>query len=164
MGKVHFQLSELSGLIEESESVSHSVVSDSLPDHGLWSLSMEFSRQGYWRGQPFPFLQLREEVTPKDRVGFLSLETIIWTTGNIVLASLQSNIVALLSLYSLNMFENSIPECFENILENCHTINDSGFLLHVHGAIFLLTSLLALLAINWLRYTFHQCHTRHQEN
>ena len=47
--------------------------------------------------------QLIEEVTPKDRVGFLSLKTIIWTTGNIVLASVWSNIVALLSLYSLNI-------------------------------------------------------------
>ena len=36
--------------------VSHSVVSDSLQPHGLHPapLSMEFSRQGYWSGLPFP--------------------------------------------------------------------------------------------------------------
>ena len=42
------------------ESVSHSVVSDSLKPHGLGShkapLSMEFSRQEYWSGYPFPSL------------------------------------------------------------------------------------------------------------
>ena len=38
-------------------SVSHSVVSDSLRPHGLerWApLFMEFSRQKYWSGLPFP--------------------------------------------------------------------------------------------------------------
>ena len=35
----------------ESESVSHSVVSDSLQSHGL---SMEFSRPEYRSGLPFP--------------------------------------------------------------------------------------------------------------
>ena len=36
--------------------VSHSVVSDSLRPHGLQPtpLSMEFSRQEYWSGLPFP--------------------------------------------------------------------------------------------------------------
>ena len=34
-----------------SEYENHSVVSDSLQPHGL---SQEFSRQGYWRGLPFP--------------------------------------------------------------------------------------------------------------
>ena len=38
----------------ESESVSHSVVSDSTRSHGLSLLSMEFSRQEYWNGLPFP--------------------------------------------------------------------------------------------------------------
>ena len=41
-------------------SVSRSVVSDSLKSHGLGShkapLSMEFSRQEYWSGYPFPSL------------------------------------------------------------------------------------------------------------
>ena len=35
----------------ESESVSHSFVSNSLQSHGL---PREFSRQEYWRGLPFP--------------------------------------------------------------------------------------------------------------
>ena len=35
----------------ESESESHSVMSDSLQPHGQ---SMEFSRPGYWSGKPFP--------------------------------------------------------------------------------------------------------------
>ena len=44
-----------------SERVSSSVVSDSLRLHGLHiahqaSLSMEFSRQEYWSGLPFPSL------------------------------------------------------------------------------------------------------------
>ena len=39
--------------------VSHTVVSDSLRSHGLYvarqaPLSMEFSRQEYWCGMPFP--------------------------------------------------------------------------------------------------------------
>ena len=38
----------------ESESVSHSVVSDSMGFHELSLLSMEFSRQEYWNGLPFP--------------------------------------------------------------------------------------------------------------
>ena len=37
--------------VKESESASHSVMSDSLQPHGL---SMEFSRPEYWSGQPFP--------------------------------------------------------------------------------------------------------------
>ena len=45
----------------ENETVSHSVVSNSLRPHGLTEacqvpLSMEFSRQEYWSGLPFPFL------------------------------------------------------------------------------------------------------------
>ena len=40
----------------ESESVSRSVVSDSLQSHGLYltqaPLSMEFSREEYWSGLP----------------------------------------------------------------------------------------------------------------
>ena len=44
---------------EKSESVIHSVVSDCLQSHGLYvahqaPLSLEFSRQEYWRGLPFP--------------------------------------------------------------------------------------------------------------
>ena len=51
----------------ESESVSHSVVSNSLWLHGLWPtrplLSMEFSRQEYWSGLPFPSsVSFREQV------------------------------------------------------------------------------------------------------
>ena len=45
----------------ESESVSHSVVPNSLQPHGLYCtpldqapVSMEFSRQEYWSGLPFP--------------------------------------------------------------------------------------------------------------
>ena len=42
----------------ESESVSHSVLSDSLWPHGLYSSpgssAMEFSRQEYWTRFPFP--------------------------------------------------------------------------------------------------------------
>ena len=44
----------------ESESVTHSVMSDSLRPHGcrpsVFPLSMEFSRQEYWSGWPFPSL------------------------------------------------------------------------------------------------------------
>ena len=41
---------------KKSESVSPSVMSDSLQPHGLSQvpLSMEFSRQEYWSGLPFP--------------------------------------------------------------------------------------------------------------
>ena len=50
-------MSTLNGISEylrmkESESVSQSVMSDSLRPHGL---SMEFSRRDYWNGLPFPF-------------------------------------------------------------------------------------------------------------
>ena len=45
----------------ESESVSHSVVPNSLQSHGLYCtpldqapVSMEFSRKEYWSGLPFP--------------------------------------------------------------------------------------------------------------
>ena len=40
----------------KGESVSHSVVSDSLRHHGPCQapLSMRFSRQGYWSALPFP--------------------------------------------------------------------------------------------------------------
>ena len=40
----------------KGESVSHSVVSDSLRHHGPHQapLSMRFSRQGYWSTLPFP--------------------------------------------------------------------------------------------------------------
>ena len=45
----------------ESESVSYSVIPNSLKPHGLHcipldqaSVSMEFSRQEYWSGLPFP--------------------------------------------------------------------------------------------------------------
>ena len=38
----------------ESETVSHSVLSSSLLSHGLQPLSIRFSRQEYWGGQPFP--------------------------------------------------------------------------------------------------------------
>ena len=41
--------------MKESENYSHSVMSDSLQPHGLQPpLSMEFSREEYWSGQPFP--------------------------------------------------------------------------------------------------------------
>ena len=45
--------------MNESESVSHSVMSNSLQLHGLYlahqaPLSKEFSRQEYWSGLPFP--------------------------------------------------------------------------------------------------------------
>ena len=45
--------------MNESESVSHSVMSNSLQLHGLYlahqgPLSEEFSRQEYWSGLPFP--------------------------------------------------------------------------------------------------------------
>ena len=43
----------ISSLIFESESESPSVMSDSLRPHGLYK-SMEFSRQEYCSGQPFP--------------------------------------------------------------------------------------------------------------
>ena len=50
-------MSTLNGISEylrmkESESVSQSVMSDSLRPHGL---STEFSRREYWNGLPFPF-------------------------------------------------------------------------------------------------------------
>ena len=50
-----FQYQEqCSGYNRERESVSHSVVSDSLRTQGLQGpLSMEFSRQEYWSGYPF---------------------------------------------------------------------------------------------------------------
>ena len=35
-------------------SESHSVISNSLQPHGLIQQSMEFSRPGYWSGQPLP--------------------------------------------------------------------------------------------------------------
>ena len=38
----------------ESESQSHSVVSDSLQPHALYSLCMGVSRQEYWSEQSFP--------------------------------------------------------------------------------------------------------------
>ena len=44
-------------LHENTESVSHSVVSNCVTPQTVAhqaSLSMEFSRQGYWSGQPFP--------------------------------------------------------------------------------------------------------------
>ena len=46
--------------MDQSESLSHSVVSDSVRSHGLWPamvpLSVELSRQEYWSGLPFPSL------------------------------------------------------------------------------------------------------------
>ena len=36
------------------KSVGCSVISDSWPPHGLYPLSMEFSRQEHWSGLPFP--------------------------------------------------------------------------------------------------------------
>ena len=39
---------------KKSKSVSHLVVSHSLQPHGEPLLSMEFSRQEYWSGLPFP--------------------------------------------------------------------------------------------------------------
>ena len=51
-----FQYQEqCSGYNRERESVSHSVVSDSLRTQGLQGpLSMEFSRQEHWTGLPLP--------------------------------------------------------------------------------------------------------------
>ena len=52
-------LGNISRLVLQQSSVSHSVVSNSLWPHGLYvahqpPLSMEFSRQGSWSGLPFP--------------------------------------------------------------------------------------------------------------
>ena len=54
LGPVPSCLSELHTCV-----LSHSVVSDCVPPHGLYvahqaPLSMEFSRQEYWNGLPFP--------------------------------------------------------------------------------------------------------------
>ena len=51
-----FCLFVLGGTVHETESVSHSVVSDSLLPHGACQapLSMGFFMQEYWSGLPFP--------------------------------------------------------------------------------------------------------------
>ena len=54
----------------ESESVSRSVVSNSLLPHG--PLSMEFSRQEYWSGLPFPARLLCPWNSPWRRQGYWS--------------------------------------------------------------------------------------------
>ena len=57
---IYFYSFNMQSIIEtESESVNHSVMSDSLGLRGLYSLPgssvMEFSRQEYWSGEPFSF-------------------------------------------------------------------------------------------------------------
>ena len=51
-------------LISESESVSRSVLSGSFSFHGL---PMEFSKQEYWSGLPFPSIGdlLNAEIKPR---------------------------------------------------------------------------------------------------
>ena len=44
--------------VTQNKSISHSVVSDSLPPHGLQPARLPpVSRQEYWSGQPFPSLE-----------------------------------------------------------------------------------------------------------
>ena len=52
----HYSFSTLSNTYwaYESESESRSVMSNSLGPHGLYIQSLEFSRQEYWSGLPFP--------------------------------------------------------------------------------------------------------------
>lgn len=65
MGKVHFQLSELRGLIEESENVSHSVVSEFYTPWTVVSFHGILRTEDTGRRVAIP--SLIEKVTPKDR-------------------------------------------------------------------------------------------------
>ena len=81
LGPVPSCLSELHTCV-----LSHSVVSDCVPPHGLYvahqaPLSMEFSRQEYWNGLPFPTsgdhpnsgIKLSSPVSPTLQVDSLPL-------------------------------------------------------------------------------------------
>ena len=93
----------------ESESVSHSVVSDFLPPHGLHHAppSMEFSRQEYWSGLSFPspgdlpdpgiepgFTTLQADALPSEPPGKPS--TYFWA---ISFANIQKTLLTKLSIY-----------------------------------------------------------------